>query len=487
MLCKNRFSMYFCEKYYAYAIPKKNNAKKMWRILKTFHERHLDKKNTMRSGIKLRCVCILALFTGILVSCTNELTPKRQTMRLDSEWMNFAPVGLMIDLWETLTVPFEVIMPERVGNYLMKAEYTLNEKRDIPVKQPLYLFIGTYTSGTSTGIYVYRFDEETGEATYVSEVKAVNPSYLAVSIDRRFVYSVSESGRDAAIAYAFTFDEKAGVLSLLNSQPTKGAAPCYISADPSGRFVVTANYSGGNVSVFPLADDGSLLPAEKVFDFEGSGPDAKRQDMPHLHCAVFSPDARYLFAADLGTDRLHKFTTSGTTPFLTTGSPEAYSLEPGSGPRHLTFHPNGKYAYLINELSGKVTVFRYSEGQLEPVQYIASDMSEGIGDKGSADIHVSPDGKFLYASNRANTNDIAIFSIHATDGRLSLVGQQPTGLHPRNFIITPNGKYLLTACQNSNRIQIFAIERQTGLLKEDEAKQITDVDRPVCLKFSNYP
>jgi len=346
----------------------------------------------------------------------------------------------------------------------------------------LYMLVGTYTSGTSTGIYVYRFDEETGKAEYVSETAAVNPSYLAVSTDERYVYSVGESGRDA-VAYAFSFDKKSGKLSLLNSQPTNGAAPCYISADRAGRFVVTANYSGGSVSVLPLATDGSLQPVEKVFGFEGSGPDINRQDKPHLHCAVFSPDQHYLFAADLGTDQLHKFTTNDTAPFLATGNPEAYKLEPGSGPRHLTFHPNGKYAYLINELSGKVTAFHYSNGHFEPVQYITSDMSEGVGGKGSADIHVSPDGKFLYASNRANTNNIAIFSINDADGRLTLVGHQPTGRHPRNFIITPNGKYLLVANMNSNLIQVFGIDRSTGLLNEDKSKQITEIDRPVCLKF----
>ena len=350
----------------------------------------------------------------------------------------------------------------------------------------LYLLIGTYTTGTSNGIYIYRFDEETGQTVFVSETKATNPSYLTVSSDERFVYSVSESGRDAAFANAYSFDRKAGKLSFLNAQPTGGASPCYISTDRSGRFVVTANYSGGNVSVFPLAPDGSLQPAEKVFEFEGSGPDASRQDMPHLHCAVFSPDGHYLYAADLGTDRLHKYATNGATPFLTAGNPEAYQLEPGSGPRHLTFHPNGKYAYLINELSGKVTVFSYSDGHLEPLQYIASDLSEGVGGKGSADIHVSPDGKFLYASNRANTNNIAIFSIHEADGRLTLVGHQPTGLHPRNFIITPNGKYLLAASQNSNQIQVFRIDKNTGLLNEDKSKQITAIDRPVCLKLFNF-
>jgi 6-phosphogluconolactonase (cycloisomerase 2 family) len=347
----------------------------------------------------------------------------------------------------------------------------------------LYMLVGTYTSGSSVGIYVYRFDTETGTAEYLSEAKALHPSYLAVSANERYVYSVSENDGDEAVVYAFSFDKQAGRLHLLNTQQTGGSGPCYISVDHMGHFVVTANYSGGSVSVLPLATDGTLQPVTKRFEFEGTGPDVNRQEKPHLHCAVFSPDRRYLFAADLGTDQLYKFATSNTAPFLLTGNPEAYKLKPGSGPRHLTFHPNGKFAYLINELSGKVTVFHYANGNLEPVQYIASDTSSDVGGKGSADIHVSPDGKFLYASNRAKTDNIAIFSIHATDGKLTVVGFQPTGRHPRNFIITPNGKYLLAANLNSNNIQVFEINEKTGLLNEDRSKRITSIDRPVCLKF----
>jgi len=352
-----------------------------------------------------------------------------------------------------------------------------------PASHTHYMLVGTYTSGTSTGIYVYRLDEETGTMEYVSDTDAVNPSYLAVSADERFVYSVGESGRSEAVAYAFSFDKITGKLSQLNVQPTNGSGPCYISADRAGRFVVTANYSGGSVSVFPLAADGSLQPVAKVFGFEGAGPDANRQDKPYLHCAVFSPDQKYLFAADLGTDQLHKFTANNTVPFLTTANPEACKVEQGSGPRHMTFHPNGRFAYIINELSGKVTVFHYSNAHLDPVQYIAADTSEGVGEKGSADIHVSPDGNFLYASNRANTNNIAIFSINDADGKLTLVGHQPTGRHPRNFLITPNGKYLLVANMNSNLIQVFEIDKKTGLLNEDISKQINAIDKPVCLKL----
>jgi len=353
-------------------------------------------------------------------------------------------------------------------------------------KNQFYMLVGTYTAGGSTGIYVFRFDTETGASEYVSEVKALNPTYLAISADERFVYSVGENSEKKAVVYAFSFDKQTGRLNLLNMEPINSSGACYVSTDRLARFVVTANYAGGTASVLPLAADGTLQPVVKVFEFEGSGPDVRRQDKPRLHCAFFSPDQRYLFAPDLGTDKLHKFAVSGTTPFLTIGAPEAYSLEPGSGPRHLTFHPNGKFAYLINELSGKVTVFHYADGHLEPVQYIASDTTSGEGGKGSADIHVSPDGRFLYASNRANTNNITIFRINATDGKLTVAGFQPTGLHPRNFVITPNGKFLLAANRDSNSIQVFEIDKETGLLKEDTTKQINSVDKPVCLKFVNY-
>jgi 6-phosphogluconolactonase (cycloisomerase 2 family) len=350
----------------------------------------------------------------------------------------------------------------------------------------LFLLVGTYTSGNSAsrGIYVYRFNVETGESEYVSMAEVSNPSFLTVSSDEQYVYSVGEGGGKESAANSFSFDKQTGTLKLLNTQPTKGAGPCHINTDKNGNFVVTANYSGGNISVFPIANDGTLQPVTQVIGFEGSGPDPERQTKPYLHCTVFSPDGNYLYAEDLGTDRVHKFTVNSEAPFLSTGNPASFVVEPGSGPRHLTFHPNGKSAYLINELSGKVTVFRHSNGDLSEIQYIASDTTAGFGKKGSADIHVSPDGKYLYASNRLKSDGIAIFSINATDGQLIPAGYQSTGIHPRNFNITPNGKYLLAANMNSNNIQVFEIDQQTGLLTDTE--KLIILDQPVCLTFI-YP
>lgn len=366
------------------------------------------------------------------------------------------------------------------------SSFTLEKNNpDATRNSELYLLIGTYTSGTSKGIYVYRFNTESGESSYVSQIDGIsNPSYLTVSPNEKFVYSVSENEAGNAQACAFSFDKKSGKLTFLNSQKTNGGSPCYINTDPKGKYVITANYSGGNVTVFPAKSDGSLLPASQVIGFEERDkPDSR------LHCVAFSPDGKYLFADDLGKDKVHKFTVNypakGTdnSTFLLTGKPAAFEVEQGSGPRHLTFHPNRKFAYLINEKSGKVTVFKYNKGTLKDIQYIAADTTPGVGKKGSGDIHITPDGRYLYASNRLKADGLAIFKINQSTGELTRIGYQFTGIHPRNFIITPNGKYLLVASRDNNNIQIFAIDSNSGLLK-DTGKEIK-IDKPVCLKFAN--
>lgn len=350
------------------------------------------------------------------------------------------------------------------------------------VNQELTMLVGTYTVGDSKGLYSYRFDEETGTATALSEVEVENPSYLAPSADGKFVYAVSEFNNEQAAANAFAFDKEKGTFKLLNSQKTGGEDPCYIITN--GKNVITANYSGGSISVFPIAKDGSLLPASDIIKFEGSGADKERQEKPHLHCVRITPDGKYMFADNLGTDQIHKFIINPNADaenkesFLKEGSPAAFKVEAGSGPRHLTFAPNGNYAYLINELSSTVIAFGYKDGSLEEIQTIAADT---VGAKGSGDIHISPDGKFLYASNRLKADGIAIFRIDSENGKLTKTGYQLTGIHPRNFIITPNGKYLLVACRDSNAIQVYERNTDTGLLS-DIHKDIK-VDKPVCIKF----
>lgn len=349
----------------------------------------------------------------------------------------------------------------------------------------LYLLVGTYTTGESEGIYVYQFDTVSGFSKYKSVVKVTNPSYLTINKEGTHVYSVSETGDAKAAANAFVFDKKDGTLKLLNSQLTGGADPCYIELDKTGKHVVTANYSGGSITAFNINGDGTLTTAAQLIRFTGKGADAERQKAPHLHCVRYSPDGKYLFADDLGTDKIHKFgiNESNEGNYLKVGTPAAFDVVPGSGPRHLDFHPNGKYAYLISELSGAVIAFNYdaNAGNLTQIQTIQADT---LGAKGSADIHVSPDGKFLYASNRLKGDGIAIFSINQADGKLTKVGYQETGVHPRNFVITPNGKFLLVASRDNDVIQIFLIDRVTGLL-ENTYKDI-ELDMPVCLKFTSF-
>lgn len=350
----------------------------------------------------------------------------------------------------------------------------------------MYMLVGSYATPDEEGIKIYSFDEQTGNTRYISGLKGIsNPSYLIPSIDGERIYAVGEDAGKSSTANAIKFDKELGTLTLLNSQPTDGGAPCYITLSPSGKFVLTANYMGGSITVFPLDKDGKLKSDARLISFIGDGPDKERQTQPHLHCVEFTPDHKYLLANDLGTDQIHVFpvsenVTDGVSHSLLDESKEFnVKVEPGSGPRHICFHPNQKFAYLINEISGKVITFSYDKGKLKAVQYIEADT---VGAKGSGDIHLSPDGKFLYASNRLKADGIAIFSIDQEEGTLTKVGYQLTDIHPRNFIISRNGRYLLVACRDSNSIQVFERDRTTGLLK-DTGKKIT-TNKPVCLKFT---
>lgn len=346
-----------------------------------------------------------------------------------------------------------------------------------------YILIGTYTQTGSKGIYVYRFDEKTGKATWVSNTEGVqNPSYLAVSANGKNVYAVNETHGDVPpMVSAFSFDKNNGELKLTGQQPSGGDDPCYIAVSPDGLHVVAGNYSGGNFTLFSVNSDGSLN-SEQMIQHEGKSKNEKRQEKAHVHSTVFTPDENYLLVADLGMDKIMSYAFNPENGIVLKPSPVPFTAtEPGSGPRHLVFHPKKSVAYLMEELSGAVAVYNYKDGKLELIERVPTHAKDYQGNIGSADIHVSPDGKFLYASNRGDQHSISIFSINKK-GKLKFVHEQSTlGKAPRNFFIHPSGKYILAANQESDEVVIFSRNKKTGMLT-DTGNRI-NVPKPVCVKM----
>lgn len=344
-------------------------------------------------------------------------------------------------------------------------------------KHEVYMLIGSYEGKQQEGIKVYALDTHTGQARYVSGAKGMSgPSFLAPTADGSMVYAVGESSEP--MAYTLSFDKREGRLALLGSQATHGSAPCHISLSPGEKWAVTANYMGRNVTALPISDNRQLGEASQLVPFEGTSIDPERQRQPHLHSTTFTPDGRYMLAADLGADRLRLLAVDEQNEaLLHSQGLHDVIVASGSGPRHMVWHPNGKWMYLINELSGLVTAFAYHQGQFQPLQYVVADT---VGARGSADIHVSPCGRHLYASNRLQADGLAIFAIDSRQGTLTRVGYQPTGIHPRNFGIAPGGRYVLVACRDTNEVQIFRRDTRTGLLTL--VGQVS-TPRPVCVKF----
>ena len=345
-----------------------------------------------------------------------------------------------------------------------------------------YLLVGTYTGGKSTGLYVYDFNTNDGSVRMVDSVQTPNPSYVAVAPNQKFIYAVSETqrGNYSGKVRSFSFDKKTGKLNFINEGASVGDNPCYLIVDKTGRWVIVGNYTSGTLAVLPISNDGSLGEAVSNYRHWGKGVNTQRQEAPHVHSTVLSPDNKYLFVQDLGIDKIIVYSFNENTGAIT--PKDSVKLQDGSGPRHFTFHPNGKWAYVVQEMSGTVTAFGYQKGRLKNMQTISA-LPQGF-DKSfsSADIHVSNDGKFLYASTRDAANILTIFKIDQKTGRLSVVGQQPVlGKTPRNFNFDPGGNYLLVANQNSNNVVVFKVDRKTGLLT-DTGNRI-DVGNPVCLKW----
>ena len=350
----------------------------------------------------------------------------------------------------------------------------------------LMMYIGTYTEGgNSKGIYTYHFNQENGIFELLSSATAANPSFVTLSPDGKRLYAVSEYNDGRQGAYSFDVSEDKSQLSNpvflptapKEALPRAGADPCHIVADD--KYVITANYTGGDISVFSLDVAGRLQTEVQHISFV----EALHGSASHIHCIIPTPEKRYVLVTNLGKNCVYRFRYKARKASkgvkVLSDMKVAYRISDTiQGPRHLTFSKDGRFAYLINELGGECVVLSYRKGKLKEVQRIMAD--EG-GGRGSADIHISPDGRFLYTSHRLKKDGIAIFAIDPEKGTLSKIGYQHTGIHPRNFAITPNGKYLLVACRDDNKIQVFERNEATGELTETPEE--IEIDKPTCIVF----
>ena len=356
----------------------------------------------------------------------------------------------------------------------------------------MVVFVGTYTTwglAKSEGIYVYRMDPSSGALKLENVAKGVvNPSFLAVDPQHRYLIAANEAGdiggQPAGGVSAFAIDPKTAALTFLNKQPFREGGPCYVCIERTGKFALTANYGVGNVVMLPIMADGRLGPASDVVQHQGAGSDPDRQKGPHAHSIITDRANRYAFAADLGLDKILVYRMDlEKGKLLPHGE---VKVRAGAGPRHFTFHPSGRYAYLIQELNSTLTAFAYDAGKglLEELQTIST-LPEGFQGRSScADVHVSPSGKFVYGSNRGH-DSIAMFSIDEKSGKLTFLGCEPTGgKTPRGFAIDPTGTFLLAANQDTNNIVTFKIDPQTGTLRQTAS--IADVPTPVCVKIVGF-
>jgi 6-phosphogluconolactonase len=352
-----------------------------------------------------------------------------------------------------------------------------------------FAFIGTYTSKTeSQGIYSFHFDSGAGRLTSLALAATTpDPSFLTVASNGKYLYAVNElaefEGKKSGAATAYSLDPKSGKLTQLNQVPSGGADPCYLSFDQTGKHLLVANYTGGSVETFPVAFDGRIGPASVFVQHTGSGPNKERQEGPHAHYIASSSDNRFVFVVDLGLDEVVVYRFDPAKGSLTPNDPPFAKLAPGAGPRHLAFHPNGKFAYVLNEVNSTVTAFAYDakSGSFSTLQTQSTIPKTFTAHNDTAEIVVHPSGKFLYASNRGH-DSIAEFAIDPSRGTLTLAGEFSTqGKTPRNFALDPTGKFLLAANQESNNIVIFRVDQSTGALTA--TGQVAQVPAPVDIVF----
>ncbi|MCP8969400.1 lactonase family protein [Ectobacillus ponti] len=337
-------------------------------------------------------------------------------------------------------------------------------------------YIGTYTKGDSEGIYSFTLDTAAGKIGHVqTAAKLDNPTYLTISSDNRYVYAVVKQGDEGGVS-SYTLQD--GTLTALNTQTSAGSPPCHISTDKENTTVVTANYHKGTIESYLVQEDGSVSPAVSVMEHAGSGPDP-RQEKPHAHYAGFTPDGQYVVAVDLGTDTVFSYRSYNGN--LTEAS--RFSVKPGSGPRHIVFHPNGTYAYIMTEFGSTVIAVSYNpaDGSFTEKQYVSTLPADFTANNQGSAIHISADGRFVYAGNRGH-DSIAVFSVNQDSGELTFVEHVSTEGHwPRDFVLDPTEQFVIAANQESSNLVLFARDAETGKLRLLQSD--VQVPDPVCVKF----
>lgn len=343
----------------------------------------------------------------------------------------------------------------------------------------LLLLTGSYAPDTADGINLYEFNQSTGQWRHVSGLKGIsNPSFVIFNADGTKIYSVGEDDGMTSTVNTIALDRERWSMTLKDNHLTYGGSPCHLALSPGESHLITANYTGGSATIYALDSGGIPFGDPNIIRFSGKGPDASRQQQPHAHFVAFTPDKRSMWVTDLGTDRIHTYPLTGCNTLVDSSAMRDVYIAPGAGPRHVEFHPLLKRAYVIDELDGKVNVLDIDKDEPRVLQRVTAD---SLGARGSGDIHLSPDGRFLYASNRLRADGIAIFRVDVKTGLLNPAGYQHTAPHPRNFAITPNGRYLLVASRDADKIEIYTIDHQTGMLLP--TGQAISASKPVCLKF----
>lgn len=350
------------------------------------------------------------------------------------------------------------------------------------------VFIGTYTGRESKGIYAYELSLKDGSLHRIGlATESSNPSFLAIHPNQHLLYAVNEvdnvDGKRGGAITGFIIDAKAGKLTRINDASTGGAGPCHLSVDRSGKYVLAANYSGGSVCAVAINEKGELGKQTAFIQHTGSSVNKDRQNEPHAHSINLDLQNHFAVAADLGLDKVFVYKFDPNNGTLSPNNPPFAQVAPGSGPRHFAFHPNGRNAYVINEIACTVTAFSYTQdqGTLKELQTIST-LPHGVakGDS-TAEVQVHPSGRFLYGSNRGN-NSIAAFSIEPLTGKLKHIANESTrGKTPRNFGIDPTGTYLIAANQDSDTLAVFKIDQTTGALHG--VGDTVPAPKPVCVKF----